>query len=154
MPIAYCTLELYLPYSQSLKEKRMVLRKAQDRLRARSNFSIAEVEYQDLWQRAKLAAVTVGADTSVLERVTQQFVKEAEDILAELLIAPGQTLSVEALRRRYSVRRMITSRLEQLTAAGFIEIGADQKIRLTQRGRWFGRFVTGGRALFGIASAN
>ena len=86
MPIAYCTLELYLPYSQSLKEKRMILRKAQDRLRARSHFSIAEVEYQDLWQRAKIAAVTVGADNAVLERVTQEFVKEAENILAELLI--------------------------------------------------------------------
>jgi uncharacterized protein len=86
MPIVYCTLELYLPYAQSLKDKRMVLRKAQDRLRARSNFSIAEIEHQDLWQRAKLAAVTVGADNAVLERVTQQFVREAEDILQELLI--------------------------------------------------------------------
>jgi uncharacterized protein YlxP (DUF503 family) len=86
MPIAYCTLELYLPYAQSLKEKRMVLRKAQDRLRARSNFSIAEVEFQDLWQRAKLAAVTVGADNATLERVTQDFVREAENILDDLLI--------------------------------------------------------------------
>ena len=86
MPVAYCTLELYLPYSQSLKEKRMVLRKAQDRLRARSNFSIAEVEYQDLWQRAKLAAVTVSSDNSILERVTMQFVKEAENILGDLLV--------------------------------------------------------------------
>ena len=75
-------------------------------------------------------------------------------ILAELLIAPGQALSVEALRQQYSLRRMITSRLEQLTAAGFIEIGADQDIRLTAKGRWFGRFVTSGRKLFGIASAN
>jgi uncharacterized protein YlxP (DUF503 family) len=86
MPVAYCTLELYLPYSQSLKEKRMVLRKAQDRLRARCNFSIAEVEYQDLWQRAKLAAVTVGSDNTTLERVTNQFVNEAEKILGDFLI--------------------------------------------------------------------
>jgi uncharacterized protein YlxP (DUF503 family) len=86
MPIAYCTLELYLPYAQSLKEKRMVLRKAQDRLRARSNFSISEIDYQDLWQRAKLAAVTVGPDNSVLEKVTQEFVREAEHILEDLLI--------------------------------------------------------------------
>jgi uncharacterized protein YlxP (DUF503 family) len=64
----------------------MVLRKAQDRLRARSNFSIAEVDHQELWQRAKLAAVTVGSDNSVLERATQQFVREAEDILQDLLI--------------------------------------------------------------------
>src|SRR3974377_121850 len=86
MPIVYCTLELYLPYAQSLKEKRMILRKTQDRLRARSNFSIAEIDYQDLWQRAKIAAVTVSADNAVLERVTQEFVKEAEDILQELLV--------------------------------------------------------------------
>jgi uncharacterized protein YlxP (DUF503 family) len=86
MSIAYCTLELYLPYSRSLKEKRMVLRKAQDRLRARFNFSIAEVGYQDLWQRAKLAAVSVGADGAVLERATRQFVNEAENILGDFLI--------------------------------------------------------------------
>ena len=64
----------------------MVLRKAQDRLRARTNFSIAEVEYQDLWQRAKLASVTVASDNAVLERVTQQFVRDAENILQEFLI--------------------------------------------------------------------
>lgn len=86
MPIAYCTLEIFIPYSQSLKEKRMILRKAQDRLRARTNFSIAEIDHQDLWQRAKLAAVTVGADNAVLERVTQDFVHEAEHILQELLV--------------------------------------------------------------------
>jgi hypothetical protein len=86
MPIAYCTLDLYIPYSQSLKEKRMILRKAQDRLRARTNFSIAEVDHQDLWQRAKLAAVTVSGDNAVLERVTQDFVREAENILQELLV--------------------------------------------------------------------
>ncbi len=86
MPIAYCVLEIYLPYSQSLKEKRMVLRKAQDRLRARSNFSIAEVDHQDLWQRAKLAAVTVSSDNATLERVTQQFVREAENILGDQLV--------------------------------------------------------------------
>jgi uncharacterized protein YlxP (DUF503 family) len=64
----------------------MVLRKALDRLRSRSSFSIAEMDYQNLWQRAKLAAVTVGPDNAVLERATQQFVKEAENILQDLLI--------------------------------------------------------------------
>lgn len=86
MPIAYCLLDIYIPYAQSLKEKRMVLRKAQDRLRARTSFSIAEVDHQDLWQRAQLAAVTVSGDNATLERVTQQFVREAEDILEDLLV--------------------------------------------------------------------
>jgi uncharacterized protein YlxP (DUF503 family) len=64
----------------------MVLRKALDRLRSRSSFSIAEMDYQDLWQRAKLGAVTIGPDYAVLERAAQQFVKEAENILQDLLI--------------------------------------------------------------------
>ena len=86
MPIAYCEMEIHLPHAQSLKDKRMLLRKTLDRLRARSNFSIAEVGYQDLWQRAKLAAVTVGADNKNLDRATQKFVQEAERILDEMLI--------------------------------------------------------------------
>jgi uncharacterized protein YlxP (DUF503 family) len=64
----------------------MVLRRALDRLRARSNFSIAEMDYQDLWQRAILGAVTIGPDNAVLERATQQFVREAEHILQDILI--------------------------------------------------------------------
>ena len=75
-------------------------------------------------------------------------------ILVELLMAPGAALSAEGLRQRYSLRTMIASRLDQLTAARFIEMSADQRITLTSKGRWFGRFVTTGRRLFGIASAN
>jgi hypothetical protein len=75
-------------------------------------------------------------------------------ILVELLIAPGAALSAEGLRRRYSLRTMIASRLDQLTAARFMEISADRRITLTRKGLWFGRFVTTGRKLFGIASAN
>ena len=75
-------------------------------------------------------------------------------ILVEVLLAPGQTLSTRALGDRYGVKTMITSRLEQLSAARFIEISADRRITLTRKGLAFGRFVTAGRRLFGIASAN
>src|SRR5437660_12394990 len=37
-------------------------------------------------------------------------------ILVELLLAPGQALSIEQLRERYSLRSMIESRLTQLSA--------------------------------------
>jgi len=75
-------------------------------------------------------------------------------ILVEVLLAPGQALSTQALSSRYGVKTMITSRLEQLSAARFIEISSDRRIRLTGKGLSFGRFVTAGRRLFGIASAN
>ena len=75
-------------------------------------------------------------------------------ILVEVLLAPGQALSTKALSGRYSVKTMITSRLEQLSAARFIEISGDRRIALTSKGLLFGRLVTAGRTLFGIASAN
>ena len=75
-------------------------------------------------------------------------------ILVEVLLAPGQALSTRALSSRYGVKTMIISRLEQLSAARFIEISGDRRITLTSKGRSFGRFVTAGRKLFGIASAN
>jgi hypothetical protein len=75
-------------------------------------------------------------------------------ILVEILLAPGHVLSLAALAMRYGVKTMISSRLDQLSAGGFVEISSDRRIALTSKGRAFGRFVTGGRKLFGIASAN
>ena len=75
-------------------------------------------------------------------------------ILVEVLLAPGHTLSTRELGTRYGVKTMITSRLEQLAAGRFIDISGDRRIALTAKGRAFGRFVTAGRKLFGIASAN
>ena len=51
MTVALLSLECYLPMSQSLKDKRMVVRRIKDRLRA-LNVAVAEVAHQDLWQRA------------------------------------------------------------------------------------------------------
>jgi len=75
-------------------------------------------------------------------------------ILVELLVAPGQALTAEALGRRYGVRTMIQSRLDQLADGQFLAIDRDGRIALTRKGVWFGRFVTSGRKLFRIASAN
>lgn len=75
-------------------------------------------------------------------------------ILVEVLLAPGQALSTHALGSRYGVKTMIMSRLDQLSAARFVEIADDHRITLTSKGLRFGRFVTAGRRLFRIASAN
>ena len=62
----FCTvrLELELPFSSSLKDKRQTLRSLKDRLR-RKNVSVVESDHQDLWQRATmeiaLAAVSRAA---------------------------------------------------------------------------------------------
>ncbi|MDO8357540.1 MAG: DUF503 domain-containing protein [Nitrospirota bacterium] len=64
--VGLCTVELFIPGSQSLKDKRQVLLSLKDRLREKFNLSVAEVDGQDLWQKAVLglACVAKKGDTS------------------------------------------------------------------------------------------
>lgn len=75
-------------------------------------------------------------------------------ILVELFLAPARSLSLAELTSRYGVRTMIGSRLEQLQESRCLTIAPDDAITLLPRGQSFGRFVTGGRRLFRITSAN
>jgi uncharacterized protein YlxP (DUF503 family) len=77
MTIALLTIELYLPASQSLKDKRMVLRRLKDRLKA-SNVAVAEVAHQDLWQRAGLGVVTVASADAVAEQTLSSVLRDIE----------------------------------------------------------------------------
>jgi uncharacterized protein YlxP (DUF503 family) len=70
-------LELYLPMSQSLKEKRMVVRRLKDRLGA-MNVAVAEVAHQDVWQRAGLGIVTVASADKVAEETLNSALREIE----------------------------------------------------------------------------
>ncbi|MEP6893949.1 MAG: DUF503 domain-containing protein [Gaiellaceae bacterium] len=54
--------ELLLPESQSLKEKRMVIRSVKAHLQQRFHCSIAEVDHHDMWQRARLTLSCVGRE--------------------------------------------------------------------------------------------
>lgn len=86
MTIALLSLELYFPMAQSLKDKRMVLRRVKDRLKA-TNVSLAEVAYQDLWQRAGLAVVTVSSDSRVAEQTLTAALQDIERIEPGLITA-------------------------------------------------------------------
>ncbi len=70
--------ELHLTASQSLKDKRAVLKSLKDRLHQRFNISVAETAHQDLWQRAELAASVVSTDRHHAESV----LREADRLVA------------------------------------------------------------------------
>ena len=76
--IALLTLEIFIPHAQSLKDKRMVIRRIKDRLRSKFNVAVSEVEHQELWQRAQLSVVTVGPDESYLNQLLQHALEETE----------------------------------------------------------------------------
>jgi uncharacterized protein YlxP (DUF503 family) len=77
MVIGLLTLELHFPGARSLKDKRQALRSLEQRIRNRFNVSIAEVEHQDLWQRARLAVVSVNTDHGHLESTLASVAGEA-----------------------------------------------------------------------------
>jgi len=83
MPVGVLTLEIQLPYAHSLKDKRAVLRKIRDRLRARFNVAVAELDHQDVWQRATLGVVSISDSQTLLESVFRQVLTESENILGD-----------------------------------------------------------------------
>jgi uncharacterized protein YlxP (DUF503 family) len=85
MRVAVLHVELFIPYALSLKDKRMVLRRVKDRL-GKFNVAVAEVEHQDLWQRARLAVVGVNTDHSHLETTLQHIAGEAGNARDVLLV--------------------------------------------------------------------
>ena len=79
MIVGLLTIELFIPGSQSLKEKRMVLRRIKDRVK-KFNIAVSEVEHHDLWQRAGLAVVTVSTDQPHAERELAAVADEIERV--------------------------------------------------------------------------
>ncbi|MBI3046926.1 MAG: DUF503 domain-containing protein [Acidobacteria bacterium] len=79
MVIGLLSVELHIPYAQSLKDKRMVLRRVKDRLQ-KFNVAVSEVEYQDVWQRAGLGVVAISTTTEHVERELAAAADEIERV--------------------------------------------------------------------------
>ena len=62
MNVGVCRIELELPASRSLKDKRHVVRSIVDRVRSRFNVAIAEVDHNDSWQLATIGITCVSND--------------------------------------------------------------------------------------------
>jgi len=78
MHVGVLRISLHIPHARSLKEKRSVVRKFRDRIRARFEVSIAEVGAQDLLQRAVFGVSVVSADPKVCDSVLAQVARAAE----------------------------------------------------------------------------
>jgi uncharacterized protein len=79
--VGVLTLELRLEGSHSLKDKRHVVESLKARLRSKFNVAVAEIDYQDMWQRAAVAAVTVSPDHVFAEKVLRSVEEEAASLL-------------------------------------------------------------------------
>jgi uncharacterized protein len=87
MPVGLLTLELHMPEAHSLKDKRQVLRSLKDRLRGNFNVAVAELDFQDTWQRSVVGVVTLSSTEQHVEESLQKVLAEADRILGPLLIS-------------------------------------------------------------------
>ena len=75
--------DLHVPASRSLKAKRAAVRPIVDTLRHRFHVSVAEVDHQDLWQRAAIAVAVVAESNHHLEEVldtVERFVRSSTEV--------------------------------------------------------------------------
>ncbi len=77
MIVGILIIELMLFESSSLKEKRMVLKSVKDRLK-KFNVSIAELGFQDKWQRAELGIALIGNQQGFVEKSLRQIFNQLD----------------------------------------------------------------------------
>ena len=87
MSVGLLTLELHLAEAQSLKDKRQVLRSLKDRLRAHFNVAVAELDFEDTWQRSVIGVVTLANEDRHVEETLQRVLAEADNLLGPLVVS-------------------------------------------------------------------
>lgn len=97
MYVGVLRVRLHIPAARSLKDRRMVVRRCVDRLRARTAASVAEVGPLDRWQVATLGVCAVSNDAAVTE---SQLLK-ALDVIEGAIVGDAVVTSQEHELRRY-----------------------------------------------------
>lgn len=94
MFVAICRVTLYLPASQSLKDKRQVVRSLLARLRNQFEVSAAEVDNQDLRQLATLGLSYVSGNAQHAEEVLDHAARYIEESRPDVEIS---ALAIEVM---------------------------------------------------------
>lgn len=86
MIVGLLILDIHLPYSHSLKEKRKRMLGFKDRLKNKYNVAFAELDFQDKWQRTLIGIVTLNSQKKIIDQMFQKITSEfQENIDGEIL---------------------------------------------------------------------
>jgi uncharacterized protein YlxP (DUF503 family) len=86
MRVALGRFELRIPGAQSLKAKRHVLKGLTGSVRQRFDVAVAEVDHQDLWQRATIGVAAVAEEGYHARRVMSAVERHIETFAAVEII--------------------------------------------------------------------
>ena len=81
MIVGLLTLDIHLPYSHSLKEKRKRMLRIKDRLKNKYNVAFAELDFQDKWQRTRIGIVTLNSQKKIIEQMFQKIILEFQELI-------------------------------------------------------------------------
>lgn len=84
MPVASLTLELHIPLSRSLKDRRQVVRSLKDKLRHGFNVSVAELDEAVTWQSATLGIAAISGSRDYLAGLITELEMAANRISNDL----------------------------------------------------------------------
>ncbi len=90
MNAGICRIKLHLSDSQSLKDKRRVVKSITSRLRSQYNISVAEVDDQDLWQLVTLGIACVSNHNQHVEEILSKVMNFIVNNYPELEIIDHQ----------------------------------------------------------------
>ena len=72
MVVGLLQVDVHVPRSQSLKDKRSVLKSLKDQLRGHFNVAVAELDSNETWQRATVGVTTLGDTRAHVEGLLKQ----------------------------------------------------------------------------------
>ncbi len=90
MRVGALKVQLEITDSNSLKDKRMVLRSLKERIRRRFNVSISEVDNHEKWQRATLGISSISNDKQFIEtmfnKITDYIESEKRVLILDMTV--------------------------------------------------------------------
>ena len=86
MYIGVARFDLFISASTSLKDKRQVVRSVTATVRNKYNVAVAEVDFQDLWQRSAIGVSCVSESAGQCRKVLQ----EVEKIVGRSVIGSAE----------------------------------------------------------------
>lgn len=97
MTVGVCLVRLRIPQSQSLKDKRQVVKSLTERIRNRFNVSVAEVGDNDLRQSAAIGVSCVSSSAQRVNQVLSQVVNYIEQSRPDVEVLDYEIELVHAL---------------------------------------------------------
>ncbi len=87
MPVKSVLLNLYIPSSRSLKNKRNIIQGMIKKIRNRFNASVAEIDSLDKWQQAIVGVTIISNSMVILEKTHSEIISFIEDNYTDIQIS-------------------------------------------------------------------